>query len=93
MVRSRIEEAAPTGRYNLQRIMILDDGGRAASAGGGRVNVYLGDGSYAPNLDVEVYHWTCTSLFVYLNLTPRRSLVPAAAVPAAVPCRHHFARP
>ncbi len=44
--------------------------------------MYLGDSSYVPNLDVEVYHWTwCNSLFVYLNLTPRRSLVAAAAAP------------
>jgi hypothetical protein len=32
--------------------------------------------SYAPNLDIEMYHYRLTKkLFVYVNLVPRRSLV------------------
>jgi hypothetical protein len=32
--------------------------------------------SYAPNLDIEMYHYCLTNkLFVYVNLVPRRSLV------------------
>jgi hypothetical protein len=48
---------------------------------GGRVNAYVSSFyTYAPNLDVELYHWPwCKSLFMYLNLVPRRSLVCTAA--------------
>lgn len=44
---------------------------------GGRVNAYVNSGhTYAPNLDIELYHWPgFGSLFMYLNLVPRRSLV------------------
>lgn len=32
--------------------------------------------TYAPNLDIEMYHYGLTNkLFVYVNLVPRRSLV------------------
>ena len=32
--------------------------------------------SYAPNLDIELYHYPLAGkVFVYLNLIPRRSLV------------------
>ncbi len=47
---------------------------------GGRVNAYVSSRhTYAPNLDVELYHWPgFGSLFMYLNLVPRRSLVRTA---------------
>ncbi len=53
---------------------------QGAFALGGRLNAFLGTGaSYAPNLDVELYHYPMSGkLFVYLNLVPRRSLVRAA---------------
>jgi hypothetical protein len=44
---------------------------------GGRVNVFMRSShSYAPNLDIELYHYGFTNkLFMYVNLVPRRSLV------------------
>ena len=43
---------------------------------GGRLNVFMRSHSYAPNLDIEMYHYGLTNkLFVYVNLVPRRSLV------------------
>lgn len=44
---------------------------------GGRVNAYVNTThSYAPNLDIELYHYPLSGkLFMYLNLVPRRSLV------------------
>jgi hypothetical protein len=43
---------------------------------GGRVNVFMRSHSYAPNLDIELYHYGLTNkLFMYVNLVPRRSLV------------------
>lgn len=43
---------------------------------GGRVNVFQRSTSYAPNLDIEIYHWSAIDkLFMYVNLCPRRSLI------------------
>jgi hypothetical protein len=50
---------------------------------GGRVNAYVSSShTYAPNFDMELYHWPGFGLlFMYLNLVPRRSLVRALRVP------------
>ena len=41
--------------------------------------MFMRSHSYAPNLDIEMYHYggLTNKLFVYVNLVPRRSLVSA----------------
>lgn len=55
---------------------------------GGRVNTFVSScHSYAPNLDIELYHYPLFGkLFMYLNLVPRRSLVRQPRLPALDLC-------